>query len=128
MTCKFVIHKIMWFVNYVTGDSLIFPLFQVVFFAILLFGILHDRKWFQNKLDADLQVRRGEESWAQFSLMHGLLSVLVIQVDASAAALKDHKAFFMLANLISLFYLCYFNTWFRNKTLNLIYRSKARID
>jgi len=106
------------------GDSIAFPLFQGAIFLLLVYAFVKDRGWFRRSTGLDRSVKRGAESWALFPAMFGLLALVVIEVNNTTEAWKGYKTITTLADLAALFYLCYFNGWFRNKTVGIFNRSR----
>ncbi len=81
---------------------------------------------FRRKKGSTVQVTRGPESRRSFGVAFGFGSVILLQVINSSAAFAGHKVFLSLANLAALFYLCFFNGWFRNKIVGWIGRWEER--
>ena len=108
----------------VLGDEVVFPGFQLAFLLLLVYAYVKDRGWLRPKTGATLTVKRGKESWSNFHLMYGLLAVVFVEVNNTAEALKGFKTIITLFDLALLFYLCFFNAWFRNKSLGVINASK----
>lgn len=111
----------------ILSDRVIFPLFQLAFFSISAFALARDLGYFQPP-GANLSVGRGEKSWSYFQFMYALLAVVFVEVNSTAEALKGYKTVVTIADLSVLFYLCFFNSWFRNNTLNVIGKSQRKVD
>ncbi|HHT9109745.1 MAG TPA: hypothetical protein ACFYDZ_01130 [Candidatus Brocadiaceae bacterium] len=116
--------ELMLFLKYVISDALMFSAFQIIFLALFLFALVKDRGWFARDTGCSATVKRGKESWANFHLMYGLLAVVFVEVINTTEIFKGFKTIITLADLSALFYLCFFNGWFRNKTISIISASQ----
>jgi hypothetical protein len=101
-------------------DRYVFPTFQTALAITIIYGIIKEYGWLRQKGSVTLSVKRGKESWNYFHLMYALLVVVIVEVNNTAEALKNYKTIITLADLTGLFYLCFFNSWFRNRTLSVI--------
>lgn len=106
------------------SDATAFPLVQLLFLALVWYAIIQERGWFRRNTGLSMAVKRGEESWGNFYLIYGLLAVMFVEVNSTAEALKGYKTIITMADLVALFYLCFFNGWFRNKIIGIISASK----
>lgn len=70
--------------------------------------------------------KRGEKSWSYFPLAYGILSVVVTQINSISEFAKGYKVLITVADLAILLYLSFFNSWFRNKTIGFINKSKLK--
>lgn len=104
----------------VAQDKHVFPIFQVLIALVLTYGLIKEYGRLRQKGSVTLSVKRGKESWNYFHLMYALLVVVIVEVNNTAEALKGCKTIITLLDLAALFYLCFFNGWFRNRTLGLI--------
>lgn len=107
-------------------DQIIFPLFEVFLLVVFLYAIAKEHRWFMKSTGAMLTVKRGEKSWSYFNLAYGIASVVLLQVINVSEALKGYKTIISLANLFMLFYLAFFNSWFRNKVIGFIIKSQEK--
>ena len=88
------------------------------------------RQWLYARRDIKRQggvlatVKRGEQGWSYLNLAYGITSILLIQIISVSEALKGHKVALSLADLSALVYLFFYNGWFRNKTIEMINKSK----
>ncbi len=115
---------IMIFLRCVASDAIVFSAFQAIFLALFLYAFVKDRGWFTRDTGCSATVKRGKESWANFHLMYGLLVVVFVEVINTTETLKGFKTIITLADLSVLSYLCFFNGWFRNKTIGIIVASQ----
>ena len=60
--------------------------------------------------------------------MYGVTSVAFVAVNTMAEALVGYKVIITLLDLIALFYLHFFNSWFRNGVIGIIVASKNKIE
>ena len=112
------------FIKCAVGDAVVFPAFQTLFLALFLYAFVKDRGWFARDTGFSATVKRGKEGWANFHLMYGLLAVIFVETINTTDILKGFKTIIILADLSVLFYLCFFNGWFRNKTIGIIIASQ----
>jgi hypothetical protein len=106
------------------SDTVAFPAFQALFLALILYAFVKDRRWFTRSKGFSATVKRGKESWTNFHLMYGLLAVVFVEVINTTESLKGFKTIITVTDLSFLFYLCFFNGWFRNKTIGIIVASQ----
>lgn len=106
------------------SDQVIFPAFQFGFVLLAIYAWAKDRGIFTRKGSVSLTVKRGEESWKNFNLAYGVLAVVFLQAINTTEAWKGYKSIITIVDLSLLLYLCFFNAWFRNKTLGVIHSSK----
>lgn len=114
--------------KFAVGDAITFPALQVLLFMILLYAFVTEQRWFIYDTGASATVVRGEKSWPNFHIMYGVVSVLFVQVISTADALKGFKTIVTIADLLALFYLCFFNSWFRNKIMDTIVASQTKVE
>ena len=105
-------------------DEYVFPLFQAAFLGVVLWAWFRDRGWFRPKTGSSATVKRGEKSWGYFHVAYGVLAVVFVEVNSTTEAWKHYKTVVSLADLALLFYLCFFNGWFRNKLMGLVVTSQ----
>ncbi len=112
------------FLSFLVRDEIIFPLFQLFLFLFLLFAC------FQDKLHkgSGRIVIRGKEGWDYFPLTYGIISVILLQIIGIANSLKEYKAIITLLDLSGLLYLCFYNSWFRNKIIGFLNKSKNKVE
>lgn len=106
------------------GDSAVFTALQAAILILLLYGWVKDQTWLRRETGVEATVKRGEGSWALFPAMFGLLALVVVEVNNTTEAWKGYKTITTLADLAALIYLCYFSSWFRNKTVGAFVRSR----
>lgn len=106
------------------SDSVIFPALQASLLLVFVYAVAKNFALFRPKDGSSLTVRRGKESWYNFRLMYAMLVLIFVEVNNTSEALKGHKTLITLLDIAALSYLCYFNNWFRNKTLAAINASQ----
>lgn len=121
-------NKICSIVATLFSDQVIFPLFEILLFIIFLYASAKEYRWFTKEASIYGAVKRGEKSWNHFYLAYGVASVVLLQVINSSEALKGYKIIISLINLFILFYLAFFNSWFRNKIIGVIIKSQEKYD
>ncbi len=79
--------------------------------------IISDKITMKDSLE--IKVRRGEKSlsklWSVFFFLSALATAFISILEISAL----YKAIAIAFSVISLFYLCLYNSWFRNKTIGV---------
>src|SRR5204863_1213889 len=106
------------------ADAAVFPLFQGTLAIVLAYACARDAGWFRRDTGFSA-VRRGSESWALFPVMFALIALIVVNVNNTTEAWKGFKTIVTVADLAAAYYLCYFNSWFRNETVGLFVRSNS---
>ena len=104
------------------SDSVVFLILQIGLLAILVYAILGEQKMKRDMLN----IKRGEKSWNHFVLAYGILSIIVTQIISISKFGYGYKVFITVADLAILLYLAFFNSWFRNKTIDFIAASKNK--
>lgn len=104
------------------GDSVIFVALHIGLITLVIYAILGERK-----IKRDMaSTKRGEKSWNYFYLAYGILSVVVTQIISISEFGTGYKVFITIIDLGLLFYLAFFNSWFRNKIIGLIVASQTK--
>jgi len=109
------------------NDEVIFTLANAIFFIWAIYVFLHDKGFFR-KSGMKSGTKRGETSWGYFHAAFGFLAVFVLEVINTTEAYKGYKTFITLIDLAILVYFCYFSSWFRNKIVWFVSKSKEMIE
>ena len=105
------------------GDSVIFVILHIGLIILLIYAFIGERKM---KRDPVVGLKRGEKGWNYFYLAYGILSVIVTQIISISEFGKGYKVFITVFDLGVLFYLAFFNSWFRNSTIKVIVASQTK--
>jgi len=108
--------------KYLLGDSVVFIALHAGMLVLLLYAIRGERKMKQGMAS----VKRGEKSWNHLYLAYGILSVVVTQIISISEFGKGYKVLITVVDLVVLFYLAFFNSWFRNKIIGFIVASQTK--
>lgn len=73
-------------------------------------------------------MKRGQESWNDLRLVHGIVSVGMIALCTSVGLLGQYRVVAMISNLAITQYLFFFNGWFRNQIMGYVMRSREKIE
>lgn len=112
----------MGWVQYIFHDSVVFVALHIGLIALVVYAI-----WGERKMKSDIaSVKRASKSWDYFNLAYGMLSVVVIQIISISEFGKGCKVLISIFDLGLLFYLAFFNSWFRNKTIGVISASQIK--
>ncbi|MFQ5465590.1 MAG: hypothetical protein ACE5EI_06655 [Thermodesulfobacteriota bacterium] len=107
------------------GDSVILVALHVGLLILLVYAVRDERKR-KRDTGSKLSVVRGEKSWNYLYLAYGISSVVVIQIISVSESGKGYKVFITVLDMGVLFYLTFFNGWFRNKTIGFITKSQTK--
>ncbi len=110
--------------RWVLRDGIILPAFELILFLVFMYSLYKD----VSSRGSGLVVKRGQESWAYFGLVNGIVSLILIEIINSSSALTEYKVILILLNLSIALYLCFFNSWFRNQIVGFIERSKSKAE
>ncbi len=114
------------------NDRWMYPIVQLSFILFVLFAISKDiRIWWirkYRKSGFSGTLTRAPQEMGKFHTTYVALSFLLVLIILNVEILKDYKVFFILINIISLAYLCYFNGWFRNKLASLILKASSDVE
>jgi hypothetical protein len=108
------------------SDSFVFPLLQGCLFLIFIYAWSRERRWFKRSVSLSGKVFRNPETWENFPLAWGILSLIFVEVNNMTESMKGYKTVITLLDIAALLYLCFFTSWFRNKSIWLISRSKQK--
>ena len=106
------------------GDCVIFSLAQIIFLTALVFIYIYDKGWFRQERGIEVEVKRGAESWGYFQTVYGFLSIIFLEIINTTDAYKGYKTFITIIDLSALLYFCFFSSWFRNKIVGIVTKSK----
>ena len=112
------------------SDQHMFLFFQGVFVILAIYAWIKDifaRNTHTNSA-VSLTVQHGNESWGKFNLAYGVFALVILQTINTTEALKGYKTVVTALDLSLLFYLCFFNKWFRERTLRVINHSQQMKD
>jgi len=108
------------------SDRFFFPLFEVCFLVLFMYALLREKRWLRSKDALETTIKRGEKSWTVFDFAFGILSVVLMQIINCAETLFGYKTFISIMNILMLLYLVYWNSWFRNGIINLVYKCQNK--
>jgi hypothetical protein len=112
----------MTMINLLLSDKVVFPVFQILFLLVFVYAVLQELL----TRNSGIMVTRGEEGWKNFEFAYGILAVIATLLISTTEALKGHKTIIALSDLGVLLYLVFYNSWFRNKLVGAISRSKTK--
>ena len=117
-------------VKHLLSDQFMFLFFQGVFVILAIYAGIKDNfpRNTGGKSGASLTVQHGNESWAKFNLAYGVIALVILEAINTTEALKGYKTVVTALDLSLLFYLCFFNRWFREWTLQVINNSQQMKD
>jgi hypothetical protein len=75
-----------------------------------------------------MNIKRGEKSWAFFPLTYNILLTLWVGIISILPFNWVIKLICLLLISLFLFYLCFFNGWFRNKIVGIFMGSQQKIE
>ena len=113
--------RVMVWLDFLKDDYL----FWVLEAAYVLFAFYCIFKDYREKKAEGTRLRgsRGNESMQKMHGTYLALAFLVVLITLNARPVQDFKVLFLVINVPTLAYLCYFNAWFRNWLLDLINKS-----
>lgn len=91
---------------------------------IILFLVFYG--WIKEGSRSFGKVKRGQESWNNLYLAYGIILVIINQIIDTSDEFKGYKVAIMLFNSIAILYLCFYNSWFRNKLIGFFIKSKDK--
>ena len=118
----------------IVNDKVIFQAFELLFILFTCVAFYKDLKIYYiiyrikhgtytyNGEFAHLSVVPGPESRNYFWATWVFLSVIFSQIIQITEALKGYKTVILIFDLVLLFYLCFYNSWFKNYMLIIISR------
>lgn len=76
----------------------------------------------------EIQVKRGDKSWNYFVIVCNILLVLVIAIISVLSIEWLYKVVLILISSVFIFWLCFFNAWFRNKIVGIMSKSQEKVE
>jgi len=110
-------------VTLVSDRSMLIALHAVLvaFLLIAVFGTVK-AKWRQARGSVSGKVARGDRSMTILNVAYGVGTVALTLAVQVADAAHGYKVSIIVFDYIALSYLCFFNSWFRNRLLGLLGR------
>ena len=91
-------------------------------YAFLVFAIAKDIKW-----QRPGAIKRSNESWGKFYLVHGLVLLFLFQVvGTTRPPAWNYLPLLSVADFLAIGYLALFNGWFRNRLVGLFSKMESR--
>ena len=106
------------------SDCFVFSFFEILFLTAFVLIYIYDKGWFRQDRGIVVEVKRGTESWGYFHTVYGFLSIIFLEIINTTDAYKGYKTFITIIDLTALMYLCFFSSWFRNKIVGAVIKSK----
>lgn len=107
-----------------SSDKYLSPIVQGTYVLFVLYAFYRDIKpTIVRKNSTSGSVKRGANSMAKFYTTYVALAFLIVLITLNVKSAENHKLLFVIINIVSLAYLCFWNKWFRNKLLGLIMKS-----
>lgn len=110
------------------NDCYTFWIFEFLFVALLLQGVISDLGWFRRRSGIKIALTRGYESWSYFAFAYGTTAVVILEIINTTKAAEGYKTILTIADMLILLYLCFYNSWFRNHIVGIVSKSKNKIE
>lgn len=107
-----------------TQDKIIFWAIQALIVSLSLLGVLNE---ILNKRSGRA-VKRGEKGNTVFYIFYGIISVILLQIVSITKEAEGYKVFFIILDLLLVLYLCFFNSWSRNKIIGIYGKFENKIE
>ena len=109
-------------------DDVSFVAFEATIIALLIFSLIAKAAaWCRHSTGAiDANVVRGDQSWGYVTAVWGIASLFAVHIVNSTTAADDHKTAFHLLNLSIIFYLVFFDVWFRQLIISWAATARGR--
>ncbi len=79
-------------------------------------------------MSIEKNVKRGDKSWNYFSIAYGILLAISSSIISVLDLRSIYKAILIMVLAVSLFWLCFYNDWFRNKIVGIFSKSQEKIE
>lgn len=112
----------------ISSDCYTFWIFEFLFFALFLLGVISDLGWFRSKSGVKIELTRGHESWSYFAFAYGTTAVVMLEIINTTKAADGYKTILTIADVAILLYLCFYNSWSRNQIVGIVTKSKNKIE
>lgn len=80
------------------------------------------------KVGISMEVKRGEKSWNYFPIIYAILLAVILTIISVLNIQWFLKIILIILSAIILFWLCFFNNWFRNKIVGIMSKSQGKIE
>lgn len=109
-------HDIIRIILEFTSDHVLFLTIQILLllFVSVAFIIANIKKIKSGSRGSNLSVIRGETSMGKFYATYATITGLLVTICLSVDTFDKHKIFWILLDVTLVFYVCLYNTWFRN--------------
>jgi len=77
-------------------------------------------------MSLEVKVKRGEKSWNYFVIAYSALLAIVLTSISIVDISWEYKVLGIIFLALILFYLCFFNDWFRNKIVGIMSKSQEK--
>jgi hypothetical protein len=101
------------------SDFFIFIFIQTLLLFCAAISYFADKGVLSKNGSVRAQVIRGKQSLLKFEFAWGILSFVIVELINISNAFAGYKLIFAALDVSLLFYLCFFNGWFRNKVIYL---------
>lgn len=102
----------------IVGDATILVVIQGALLILLLFAIGQALRA-KRRTGIVAVVTRGDKSMSFLYVFYGVATVVYTLITQVAEAATGYKVVIVTADYLALTYLCFFNSWFRNKLIGL---------
>ncbi len=110
--------------NFIIKDSFFFWSVQGLLIVLVILGII---KELTNKSNGRV-VSRGKKSNQLLYIAYGVISVAIFQFINVSQEGNGYKVFITFFDLLLVFYLCFFNSWSRNKIIGIYVKFERKIE
>lgn len=79
-------------------------------------------------MSIELNLKRGDKSWNYFQIAYGFLLAISLSIIAVLDIKSIYKVILILVLAVFLFWLCFYNDWFRNKIVGIFTKSQEKVE
>lgn len=105
-------------------DKYFFWVFQLGLIFLTLYAYFNER--FNN--NSGRNVKRGGQGQYTLYLIFGTLSVIIIQIVSSSKEAENYRTILTLMDSSITVYLCFFNSWSRNKIVGIYNKFTNKVE
>lgn len=106
------------------SNDVIFFLFECILGMMLVYSQVYVWKMSGKYAGIKGSVRRGDHSWSSFPIGFALMSIFAVAIVSHSTWIDGYQSSVIVVDLAAIFYLCFFNGWFRNLIIKIAGNSK----
>jgi len=108
--------------DYLPSDNILFWVLEASLVLVAVIAAIVDMRLrlTSRKAEVSAHITRGDRSMRIFYGVYTATTVILVALALQVELAKDHRVFFVFLNVGLVAYICFLNSWFRNKLIGWI--------